>query len=643
MRKKKTVIPDTLETLAREWEGRDPRCWDRHHRLFVEFSRKAVTLGQPMLAFDIAREGLARFPRRRELGYLAALALAKCGATSHAARLLDKLLADGALAAKLRSEALSLAGRIAKDHWAVLGDGPRRRAVGERSRELYSQAYRVARDYFPGINAATMNLLTGHGREARRLAAEVRRRCLAIARGARSSDYWISATVGEACVLLGRRAEACEHYARAAAAAGGNYGDIASMRRQLRLLASTLDLAGDVLEVLKIPRVAAFTGHMIDRPDRRQSRFPPGLEHAVERAIAQALEKTDIGFAYCSAACGADILFIEQMLKRGAEVNIVLPFRREDFVRTSVSFAGSAWVRRFDRVLSRAASVSFGVEEGYLGDDVLHGYASQLIDGMTLLRAQQLEVAPLLVAVADPAGAQPAGGTRFNVEAWRGAGRASLLLDLAKIRAHADLPRKRDAARAARRSAGPAPRRAGGGRRIRTMLFADVAGFSRLREEDAPAFFVSFLGMVAREIRRSDPAPAFFNTWGDGLHLVFDDVRAGADFALRLRDAAQATDWRKLGLAAGTSVRIALHTGPVFTAVDPVIRRRSFFGSHVTRAARIEPVTAPGSVYVSEQTAALLAASGTREFACDYLGMLALAKGYGSGRLYRVRRSGETE
>ena len=79
------------------------------------------------------------------------------------------------------------------------------------------------------------------------------------------------------------------------------------------------------------------------------------------------------------------------------------------------------------------------------------------------------------------------------------------------------------------------------------------------------------------------------------------------------------------------------------TTLDPIIKQENFFGSHVTRAARIEPVAAPGSVYVSEQTAAALAASGTREFACDYLGPLGLAKHYGTGRLYRLRRAGETE
>ena len=91
------------------------------------------------------------------------------------------------------------------------------------------------------------------------------------------------------------------------------------------------------------------------------------------------------------------------------------------------------------------------------------------------------------------------------------------------------------------------------------------------------------------------------------------------------------------------SIRIGMHTGPVFRGLDPIIRRDGFFGAHVTRAARIEPVTARGSVYVTEQMAAALAGSGSRDFFCDYLGSVPLAKHYGSNKLYRLRRALETE
>ena len=53
--------------------------------------------------------------------------------------------------------------------------------------------------------------------------------------------------------------------------------------------------------------------------------------------------------------------------------------------------------------------------------------------------------------------------------------------------------------------------------------------------------------------------------------------------------------------------------------------------------ARIEPVTPPGAVYVTEPMAAALALSGTHEIDCDYVGMVALAKNYGEFRMYVLR------
>lgn len=175
------------------------------------------------------------------------------------------------------------------------------------------------------------------------------------------------------------------------------------------------------------------------------------------------------------------------------------------------------------------------------------------------------------------------------------------------------------------------------------MLFADVVGFSKLAEEDTPAFVLNFFGAIAEIVRHSERKPAFVNTWGDGLFMVFNDVDDGATFALQLCDAVRRTDWPAYGLPEGTSIRIGMHTGPVFQALDPLIQRLNYFGSHVNRAARIEPVAAPGSVYASSELAFVLAASGSAHFVTDYLGLLPLAKGFGSSALYRLRRADEAE
>jgi len=180
-------------------------------------------------------------------------------------------------------------------------------------------------------------------------------------------------------------------------------------------------------------------------------------------------------------------------------------------------------------------------------------------------------------------------------------------------------------------------------RKIRTMLFADVVGFSKLGEEEAPNFFVNFLNEIAEKIHNHIKPPLFCNTWGDGLFLVYDDIEVAAGVALELRDAIREKDWTTVGLQKDTNIRIGMHAGPVYPANDPIINKNNFYGSHVNRAARIEPVTTPGSIFISEQTACLLTLTNNENFICDYIGPIALAKKYGTEVLYRLRWRGDIE
>ncbi len=629
-----------LDAILRAWEGRDAGGWVDAGR-YTELGQRAIAAGQYVIASDILGEGLGAFPDHAPLLYYAALALARSGARGYAMRHVERLLSRTDLEAHLRSEALSLAGRIAKDRMAALESGAQHLQAAVQARNYYHEGWLQSGDFFPGINAATLSLLTGRAQDAQHIAGKVKARCLDAVTAA-NADHWLHATLGEAAVLLGERDEALRWYAEAYQQAGQRYGDLASMRRQLRLLAPHSGLAQEMLGVVPMPNVALFTGHMIDSPGRAQPRFPARIAPAVGVALGRMLDDAGVGFAYGSAACGADILFIEQALARGIEVNVVLPFGREEFIRTSVAFAGAEWVARFEQALARAASVSVCVDEGYLGDDMLFGFAAQLSQGLVLLRAQQLETHALLLAVADADPAPLNWGTESNVLAWRGLGLEERILDLGDLRNAGTHVADGVGGPLLVEKTSASSNRSWGKRQIKTMLFADVVGFSKLQEHNSPAFFLEFLGRVAREIEASPIAPVTCNTWGDGLFIVYEAAAPAVEFALRMRDTIARTDWRAVGLPPLIS-RVAIHTGPVFQAFDPVIQRINHFGSHVTRAARIEPVTAPGCVYITEQTAAMLTVDGGHQFACDYLGKITLAKGYGASTLYRVRRTAQDE
>lgn len=638
----------TLRDLLETWQALRRSPEDLQRADTVELARRALALAHPTLACEILRVRGVGGADGSQARYLAALAHARVGDTARALALAMALLDDPAAASE-HDETLALTGRIAKDRWRRLPDGPAREHAAKQAIDCYRRAWERSRDIFPGINAATMLYVQGAREAAQALAREVRE---AAQRDTRAATHWREATLGEAALLLDEADAAAGHYATALRHAAGNLGDIASMRRQLRLLEGSMAIPENVWHALELPRIVVFTGHMIDTPDRVVPRLPEALQSALAQRLAARLEALNAGIGYCSAACGADLLFIEAMLARGAEVHVTLPFAREDFVATSVAFAGPAWVERFERALARVASVGYGVRERYLGDESLYAYAGHLMQGAALLRGQQLESEPMLLAVLDDESEPLPGGTRDLLENWQRLKLPSERIDPAGLRQGLAAtggipPAAREASAAEEKPVAkspPVPVRSHPLRRqVRTMLFADMVGFSRLKEEDTPSFLVNFLGVIARMLAQCETRPSFVNTWGDGLFMVFDDVGAGVEFALRLRDAVHGENWPALGLPAGTTLRIGMHTGPVFEAPDPIIGRSNYFGSHVVRAARIEPVATPGAAYVSAELACTLAASGAHDFATDYLGPLSLAKSYGTEPLYRLRRAQEAE
>jgi class 3 adenylate cyclase len=476
---------------------------------------------------------------------------------------------------------------------------------------------------YPAINAATMARLVDNEAVASRLAREV------LESVKEEKTFWDCATRGEALFLLGRLEEARQAYRRAHGLAAGSFGDIASMRRQLKLFPA--QQVATVLDQIKAPRVIAFSGRMIDDPQRAQPRFSADKETEVAARLRDVLASRMPAIGYSQPACGADILFLEAMQDLGCETQVIIPFALADFVRVSVSFAGGSWLKRFERALERATRVTYATEEPYLEDDILFEHASNLIQGMALLRAQELEADPMMLTVmeAGRSNAGAVGGTAANAAQWAASGAEVVNVPLdeapgsAAREPHGIAPRDRSPARACPRV-------------LKALLFADISGFARIAEQHTPRFAEVFLGAAKSALDEMQLKPADANTTGDGLYMVFDETLQAADFAVRLRDGIAAIDWESLGLASNTHVRIGLHTGPVFQTWDPIMCKTTYYGSHVNRAARLEPVVRPGQIFVTHAFAATLALSGSSPYRCEYIGVTQLAKAYGSIPLYRL-------
>lgn len=556
-------------------------------------------------ALDLALQGLESGADAR-LQYLAALACSRMGAACEAHDRVSSLDA-AALDPALGAEVMGLRGRLAKDR------GDAREAFA-----CYNEALRLVPGAYPAVNAATMAHLLGDASARDALAAQALRLLPP------GGDHWDWASRGEALLLLGRHKESALAYARAREVSGTRHGDLASMRRQLRLLA--LPGAQEVLGILAAPKVVAFTGHMIDAPARASPRFPAAIEREVAARIQAEVARLPGAVGYSQAACGADLLFLEAMQRAGHETHVVLPFARADFVRESVAFAGPGWEGRFDAALDRATRVTYATEEPYLGDDVLFEHASNLIQGMAMLRAAELETEAVMLAVVQGPGGEATGGTGANVRQWRARGGEAIEIRLASAEPPAPAP-------AARAVPGGAGRRV-----LKAILFADITGFSKMPEQYSPRFAQLFLGAARKALDELAVTPADANTRGDGLYMVFDEAREAADFSLAVREAIAAIPWTTLGMPATTHVRTGLHVGPVFRTPDPIMGKPTFNGSHVNRAARLEPIVRPGEVFVTHAFAATLAL-GRSAHRCEYIGVTPLAKGFGSAPLYRLVRA----
>jgi hypothetical protein len=610
--------------------------------------RKHLDHGAPWDACDVFRDALAAGAADAELLYWGALAHARAGAAHEAHALLDRAQAASDCAPRLLSDILSLRGRLWKDGLHRASDSAGAKEVAERAKKEYLAAYALQQDPYPGINAATLSWLLGNRSTARELAQEIAARLEA---QTTTRTCWDHATAGEAMLLLGRFDEARRCYAAAYSAASDDSGSVATMRRQVALLAHALPEAAQVLPLLRTADVVAFAGHMIDAADRAVPRFPAALAPAVQSALREQLQRLHKPIVYTSAASGADLICIETALEIGAEVNVVLPFDREDFVRTSVAVGGAGWPERFDAALSRVARVIMATEESHLGDDVLFEHAAVLLEGFSLLRATQLQTSPRMLCVLDAVSTGRLGGTHASFERWKRGVGTPQTIDLSELRAQAGLGGKvsTTGARAAPSTgaasssfrgidASAAPIATRPQRTLKTLLFADFAGFSRLHDAVAPLFQESFWSIAAAQIAACRVKPLLASTWGDALYVVFDSPRAGAEFALSFLARMLEVDWTAVGLPDSSQIRVALHAGPVFCGFDPIMGRDNYFGSSVTKAARIEPITPPGMVYVSEAFAATLAATGQNDFALEYVGRLALAKSYGESRIYRLER-----
>jgi hypothetical protein len=581
--------------------------------------RSAERGGDLIVAYDLAEQGLAKCPNNAELRYLATRALARSGATEQAAALYKRFRLDH----QPELDIAALGARIAKDR--ALGASANRRAALRAAAAAYGQIFDRTVHHYPAINAATLYLLAGDCQLARAFACRALDATACCSVRSSVDRYYRWATRAEAALICRDTEMARQALQRAARHLSDNFDAAATTRRQLRLVCGTNDMNCDILDIIRPPAVLHYYGPTLVNfgPNHALNRK---REKEIVNKLIDNLSQHKIGYAFGSLSAGSEILCAEACVQADVELHVVLPFKEDEFAKTNVLIAGSKWLRRFKACLHRAKSVMFATTDSYQDDDELFSYACRLAMGMTILRARQLDTTPLHFKLQTDGWDPDPAGYAANLRMWHAQNHASHLV------AASDSSVTNRRAREASVQAKSMPPRFS-----RALIFGDVAGFSQIPDYLNPVFQQHFMGAIAAILRKYRRHVLYRNSWGDAIYIVMEDPAVAAQCCLAIQQAIIDMKQCRYGLPPDLALRLAAHFGPVYEGHDPVRDEPLFFGAHATFTARMEPVTPPGNVYVTEAMAAAIAMARAPRLQVAYVGNVPLAKNFGSTRMYLLK------
>jgi adenylate cyclase len=172
-------------------------------------------------------------------------------------------------------------------------------------------------------------------------------------------------------------------------------------------------------------------------------------------------------------------------------------------------------------------------------------------------------------------------------------------------------------------------------REPRAILVIDFPDFSLLDDDTIPVFHEYVMRPVAEVMETHQEGRLYDNTWGDAIIAIFDRAVLAARFSLELQTRLAEVPYPELGMPPTLRPRIAGDFGRTWQGFDFVRKEITYYGLHVTRAARLEPVTPPGAIYVTQAFAAALAVED-KSLRCDYVGDLVTPKNFGVLSAYRL-------
>ena len=445
-----------------------------------------------------------------------------------------------------------------------------------RAAKLYADAFARTGGAFSGINAATTSLLSGRVTTARQYARAV----LALPSAPQSGDldrYYTLATTAEAALILGDLETAKTALNTANTLIRDQLATRARTRQQLQRIVEYSGLDERCLRLLELPDVYRLK---LDRPtpDRGEHLEAFRLQDA---PVTTSAPRTPRGWSTLSVI--ADL---------GAKIHMVIPGEVDRYLATAMAVAptGVSPEQIIDACEQITPISGFLPEE----DRWLTECSDRLCAGLAALNGQRLGQ-PVRRLFATQSGH------------W--------LTENPKT-SHAP--------------AGPDHRAQVG------LVFTDFVGFSTFSEIETVTYWTDVVPKLAAALKTSNANILLQQTWGDALHIVTDDADSASRVALLLIDEVQTLRGQCHGKLRDLEIRVGVHFAPAHHGFDAIAEASTYFGSQLSFAARVEPVTPPGMAYVTEHCAAELALSSAAAGRLEYAGEIALSKQYGRFRLYAL-------
>lgn len=538
------------------------------------------------------------------LQHRAILSLLRAGAIEHAALLYKKFHLDQN---KDDEDILALGGRLLKDR-AFSVSGTKKQKLAHEAAQKYDHAYQLTDGLYSAINAATLYLISGERDMAHNIASKLLQQLFGKTASPGEKGYYHLATLAEAHLILGNLPQSVQALTQAMTLDKNNYAAHATTLKQFGIILDYMEQDKDWLDHFRPPHSLQYTGHLF---------LDKYLHHEIiinlRQNLSDKIKAENIGWAYGALAAGSDIIIAETMLENNCELYVVLPVPEDIFIARSVTPYGKLWQDRYNYCRSKASSVQVVFDNLDYMDILSIVQANKVSMGMALLKAQSLESKTKQLILWDQCNLEEKSITALNYSSWKESiSDDQIIMDFpSSIRL---LPHEK-AQQYIQKS---------DDRTHIATIFVDIQGFTKLKESELGRFIGEILTPMANYCADFRPQPDFLNTWGDGLFLAFHEITDAAQLTTKLQELFRTFELKALDFPDHLSLRIGCHYGIARIAVDPFLQKNNLFGADVSLAARIEPVTPPGSIYVSQHFACELAISDSENFRCEYIGRISV-------------------